>query len=161
MSNQKCKTRLQIVNVNVDDPLFFPFSIKTSKCSCSCNNVNNPWAKLCVSDVVNLVSGINETGQIGWHEMCKFKCRFNRSVCNNIQPWNDDIFRCECKELIDKDGCDKRFLWHPSNWECEYCKSCDFSAYLDFKNCKCKKRLADKLAEEIYLKKIKISKKQG
>ena len=47
--------------------------------------------------------------------MCKFKCRFNRSVCNNIQPWNDDICRCECKELIDKDACDKRFLWHPSN----------------------------------------------
>ena len=30
---------------------------------------------------------------------------------------------------------------------CE-CKSCDFSEYLDYKNCKCKKRLADKLAEK-------------
>ena len=52
MNNQECKVRPQIVNVNVDDPVFFPFSIKTSKCSGSFNNINNPCAKLCVPDVV-------------------------------------------------------------------------------------------------------------
>ena len=52
MNNQECKVRPQIVNVNGDDPVFFPFSIKTSKCSGSCNNINNPLAKLCVTDVV-------------------------------------------------------------------------------------------------------------
>ena len=45
MSNQECKTRPQIVNVNRDEPVFFPFSIKTSKCSGSCNNTNYPYAK--------------------------------------------------------------------------------------------------------------------
>ena len=54
---------------------------------------------------------------------------------------------CECKELIDKGECDKAFVWNPSNYGCEYYKSCDFSEYLDYKNCKCKKRLVDKLAE--------------
>ena len=39
---------------------------------------------------------------------------------------------CECKELIDKGVCDKRFIWNPSNWECEYDKSCDIGKYLDF-----------------------------
>ena len=52
MNNRKCKVRPQIVNVNGDDPMFFPFSIKTSKCSGSCNNINNPYPKLCVPDVV-------------------------------------------------------------------------------------------------------------
>ena len=52
MNNQECRVRPQIVNVNVDDPVFFPFSIKTSKCSGSFNNTNNPCAKLCVPDVV-------------------------------------------------------------------------------------------------------------
>ena len=52
INNQECKVRPQIVNVNGDDPVFFPFSIKTSKCSGSCNNINNPSAKLCVPDVV-------------------------------------------------------------------------------------------------------------
>ena len=52
INNQECKVRLQIINVNGDDPVFFPFSIKTSKCSGSCNNIKNPHAKLYVSDVV-------------------------------------------------------------------------------------------------------------
>ena len=52
MNNQKCKVRPQIVNVNGDEPVFFPFSIKTSKCSSSCNNINNPYVKLCVPDTV-------------------------------------------------------------------------------------------------------------
>ena len=56
--------------------------------------------------------------------------------------------RCECKELIDKGVCDKGFIRNPSNCECECYKSCDFSEYLDYKNCKCKKRLVDKLVEE-------------
>ena len=52
INNQECKVRPQIVNVNGDDPVFFPFSIKTSKCSGSCNNINNPYAKLRVPDIV-------------------------------------------------------------------------------------------------------------
>ena len=45
MSNQKCKTRPQVVNVNGDEPVFFPFSIETSKCSGSGNNIKYPYAK--------------------------------------------------------------------------------------------------------------------
>ena len=52
MNNQECKVRPQIVNVNSDEPVFYPFSIKTNKCSGSCNNINNPYAKMCVPDVV-------------------------------------------------------------------------------------------------------------
>ena len=42
MSNQECRTRPQVANVNRDEPVFFPFSIETSKCSGSCNNINYP-----------------------------------------------------------------------------------------------------------------------
>ena len=52
MNNQECKTRPQVVNVNGDEPVFFLFSIETSKCSGSCNNINHPYAKTCVNDVV-------------------------------------------------------------------------------------------------------------
>ena len=52
MNNQECKVRLQIVNVNSDEPVFYRFSIKTSKCGGSCNNINDPYAKMCVPDVV-------------------------------------------------------------------------------------------------------------
>ena len=156
MTNQGCKVRPQIVSVNGDDPVFFPFSIKTSKCSGSCNNINNPCAKLCVPDVVkkvnvklfNLVSGSNETRRIESHETCKCKYRFNSSVCNNKLRWNDDKCKCECKELINKGVCDKGIICNPSNREGECYKFCDFSEYLDHNSCKWEKGLADKLAEQ-------------
>ena len=52
MNNQEYNVRPQIVNVTSEEPVFFPFSIKTSKCSGSCNNINDPYGKLCVPDVV-------------------------------------------------------------------------------------------------------------
>ena len=42
MNNQECKVRSEIVIV----------SIKTSKCSGICDNINDPFAELCVPDVV-------------------------------------------------------------------------------------------------------------
>ena len=52
MTNKECKVRPEIVNVNSNEPEFYPFSIKTSKCSGSCNNINDPYAKICVLDEV-------------------------------------------------------------------------------------------------------------
>ena len=68
MTNQECKVRPKIVNVNSDVPLFYLFSTK-SKCSGSCNNISDPYSKMCVPDVVknvnikvlNLMSRTNET----------------------------------------------------------------------------------------------------
>ena len=42
----------------------------------------------------------------------------------------------------------KGFIWNPINWERECDKSCDVGEYLDYVNCKCKKRSVDKLVEE-------------
>ena len=44
MINQACKVRPEIINTNSNEPIFYPFSIKTSKYSGSCNNINNPYA---------------------------------------------------------------------------------------------------------------------
>ena len=79
---------------------------------------------------------------------CKCKCRLDASACNNKQRWNEDKCRCECKESINKGMCDKGFIWNPSNCGCEFDRSCDIRKYLDYKNCKCRKRIIDKLAEE-------------
>ena len=150
MNNQGCKIRPEVINVNSDETAFFPFSIKTSKCSGSCNNMNDPFAKLCVPDVVkninlkvfNLISRTNETRHIKFHETCKYKCRLDASIGNNKQRWNEDKCRCESKELIDKGGCDKGFIWNPSSCECECGKLCDIREYLDYENCKCRKKIS-------------------
>ena len=148
MNNQACKVRPEIINVNSNEPVFYAFSIKRSKCNGSCNNMNDPYAKICIPNVVkdlnvkvcNLISRTNET--------CKCKCRLDASVCNNKQCWNDDKCQCECKELIDKGVCDKGYAWNPSNCECECDKSCDVGECLDYEKCKCMKKLVDKLVEE-------------
>ena len=84
-----------------------------------------------------------ETRHIKWHETCKCKCTLDASVCKNKQRWNDDKCPCECKELIDKGVGDERYIWNSSNCECECDKSCDIGEYLDYKNCKCRKKLVD------------------
>ena len=70
------------------------------------------------------------------------------SVCNNKQRWNNDKWRCKCKELIDKQICDKGLICNPNNCEYECYKFCDVGEYLDYKNCKYRKRVIDKLVED-------------
>ena len=117
IKNQECKARPEIININSNNPLFYPFSIKTSKYSGNCNNISDSYAKTCVPDVP---------------EACKCKCRLAEIVCNNKQRWNNDKCRCECKKLIDKGVCDKGLFWNRSNCECECDKSCNFGEYLDY-----------------------------
>ena len=113
MKNQECKVRPETVNINSNNPIFYPFSIKTNKCSGNCNNINDPYARICTPDVVKNLKlfVINNTGMM-----------INVDV--NVKIWNP--INCEC-------GCDK---------------SCDIGEYLDYSNCKCRKKLADLLVEE-------------
>ena len=118
MKNQECKGRLEIIDVNSNNPILYPFSIKTNKSSGNCNNISDPYARICVSDVVknlnvkvfNLMSRTNEMRHIKWHKSCKCICRLDPIICNKKQRWNKDKCRCECKELIDKGACDKGYF---------------------------------------------------
>ena len=147
IKNQAGIVRPEIININSNNPIFYPFSVKINKCSGNCNNINDPYARICVSDTVknlnvkvfNLMSRTNETRQIKWHKKCKCICRLDKIICNNKQKWNKDKCRCECKEFIDKGVCDKGYIFNPSNCECECDKSCNISQYLDYSDSKCKK----------------------
>ena len=156
MNNQECKLITEIIYLNTNEPMFYPYSIKINRCKGSCNTINNPYAKICVPNqikninvkVFNLLSRTNETRHIKWHKTCKCKCTLDASICNNKQRWNDGRCICECKELIDKGTCDKGFIWNPSNCECECDQSCDIGEYLYYANCGCRKKIIDKLVEE-------------
>ena len=111
MITQACKVRPEIINVSSNEPVFYPFSIKTSKCSGSCNNINDPYAKICVPDVVknlnvkvfNLMSRTNETRHIKWHERCKYICKVvitNKfgmmiNVDANVKSWLINVYVIE------------------------------------------------------------------
>ena len=75
MNNQGCQVRLEIINISSNESSFYPYSVKMNKCSGSCNNINDPFAKICAPDVVqniilkvsNLMSRTNETRYIKFH----------------------------------------------------------------------------------------------
>ena len=157
MNNQECKARPKIIDVNNNEPVFYLYSIKVSKCSGSYGSINNPYAKICIPDIIknknvrvfNLMQSANETKQIVRHGTCKCVCRLTSAVCNNKQIWNNEKCRCECKEfLIDKGIYDKGFIWNPSNCICECDNSCGIGEYLDYKSCVCRNSIVEKLVEE-------------
>ena len=90
----------------------------------------------------------NETRSIKWHKTCKCIYRLNNIIYSNKQRWNKDKCRCERKELINKGVCGKGYIFNPSNCKCECDKSCNVGQYLDYSDCKCKRKLFDSLIEE-------------
>ena len=91
MSKEECKLRPEIVNIDSDEPTFYPYSLQINKCSGSCNDINGPYAKICIPNagtninlkVFNLIPRTNETRYIELHETCQSKGRLDASVCNN------------------------------------------------------------------------------
>ena len=52
MKNQEYKLRPEIVYINSNNAMFYPFSVKVNRCSGNCNHINNPYARICVPDIV-------------------------------------------------------------------------------------------------------------
>ena len=52
LNNLQCKTRLTIVNINSDETLFYPFLVSVNKCGESFNNIDDPYALVCLPNKV-------------------------------------------------------------------------------------------------------------
>ena len=50
---QECKVRDVIIN---NDSMLYPFSINVNKCNGNCNNISNPYARLCVPDIIKNIT---------------------------------------------------------------------------------------------------------
>ena len=157
--NQKCTPRPKILDVNegIGEALFHLYNVQVTKCSGSCNTLDNPMAKLCIRNVIKGVNvqvydffmRLNETRNVLWHESCKCACKLNSSVCNNKQIWNSDTCRCDCNEdFAGITSCAKGYTWNPSICECQCDKWCKPGQYLNHKNCVCKIKLIGRLIEE-------------
>ena len=74
INNQECKVRPEVVNVNSNEPVCFPFSIRTSKCSGSCNNINDIRKNIFAS-----LFSVHNTTSLSRHEqVCLMRLRFER-----------------------------------------------------------------------------------
>ena len=104
LKDQKCEVRKMIVD---NDYMTFPYQIKVDKCVGSCNDVENPYFKVCLPDIVknisvkvfDLISGKNVLKNVSFHESCKCTCLLDKKVCDNKQKWNKEKCRCECLEI--------------------------------------------------------------
>ena len=89
--NENCMSTPKIIDLNKNEPVFYPYSIKVNKRSGDCSNINDPMAKSCIPNIVknmnikvfNLLARINETRKIIWHETCKCVCRLTSDICND------------------------------------------------------------------------------
>ena len=56
MKIEECKIREEVINVNTNNPAFYPFNVKVNKYSGNCNNISDPYVRSCVPDVVKNIS---------------------------------------------------------------------------------------------------------
>ena len=104
LKNQECEVRKVIVN---SDYMTSPYKIGVNRYVGSCNDLNNPYFKVCSPDIVknisvkvfDLISQQNNFRNITFHKSCKCDCLLDEKVCNNEQRWNKDKCRCECLEI--------------------------------------------------------------
>ena len=76
MNNQERKITSEIINVNTNERMSYPYSITINKCKGTCNTINDPYTKLCVPDTIkiinvkvfNLMSRSNENRHIEWQK---------------------------------------------------------------------------------------------
>ena len=47
MNNQDSTIRTKTIDINNNEPSCYCYCIEVNKCSSSCNNINDPYAKLC------------------------------------------------------------------------------------------------------------------
>ena len=73
-------------------PVFYPFSIKVNKCSGSCYSIDNPYAKLCVPDVVQNIN-VKVFNLMPWSNQTK-----------HIELVNANVDQIQVFVIINKDG---------------------------------------------------------
>ena len=46
LNNQSCQARPKLVNINSNEPLYYPFSVSVNKIGRSCNTIDDPYAPI-------------------------------------------------------------------------------------------------------------------
>ena len=103
----------------------FLYKIGVNRCVGSCNDINNPYIKVCSPDIVkntgikvfDLISQQNNFRNITFHESCKCGCLLDEKVCNNRQKWNKNKCR---REFLKIEECSDNSCWNVVNCRCEF-----------------------------------------
>ena len=123
LNNQPCQARPTIVDINFNDILFYPLTVKYAE---SFNTIDDSYARVCVSNkvkklilkVYTWISGVNETKYLVQNEWWECKCVLNESVCNSSLKRNQDKCRCGYKKLDHWGSCINCYIWNPNMCDC-------------------------------------------
>ena len=116
-NNQKCEIQPTFINLHPNEYSqefhYYQFTVKLDKCVGSCNIINDLSNKVCVPNkiedlnlnVLDMITGINESKTLTKHISCKCKCKFDKRKCSSNQWWNSNKCRCKCKKhnMCEKD----------------------------------------------------------
>ena len=94
--------RPRLFDLNPVELKCYQFIISLDKCSGS-SNVLSP--KICVPSgtkdinvkAFNVIANKNKAKALTEHILCDCKCKFNSTICNSNQRWNNRTCQCECK----------------------------------------------------------------
>ena len=97
LSNQNCMIQPTLINLHPNEYSqefhCYPFAVKLDRCVGGCNTLNDSSNRACVSNkteglnlnVLNMITGINESKTLTKHVLCVCKCRFDGRKCNSDQ----------------------------------------------------------------------------
>ena len=123
LNDEPCMVKPTLLDLNPVELKHYPFMISLNKFIESCNALS---PKICVpketKDInvkeFNMITNENEDKAMTEHISCDFKCKFNSTICNSNQKWNNITCQCECKNYC---TCKKHYKWNPSTCICEMC----------------------------------------
>ena len=123
LNNEPCMTRPTLIDLNPVEVNFYPFMISLDKCNGICNTVDNLSMKICFPSekmlkclnvkIFNKITSIYEPKTLVKHISCDCKCKFNSTIYNPNQKWNNDICQCECKNY---NKSKKYYIWNLSKY---------------------------------------------
>ena len=67
MKNQECKVREVIIK---NEYMTYPCSIKVNRCNGNCNNISNPYSRVCIPDVIKNIN-VSIFDLISWRNKTK------------------------------------------------------------------------------------------
>ena len=97
LNDEPCMVRPTLIDLNPVELKYYPFMISLNKCTGSCN-VLSP--KICdpkeTKDInikaFNIITNKNEVKAMTKHVSCDWKCKFNSTICNSNQKWNNKTY---------------------------------------------------------------------
>ena len=94
--------RPTLFNMNPNELEYYPFMIRLTKCTGSCNflspklSVPKETKEINVK-AFNMITKKDGAKAMTEHISCDCKCKFNSKTCNSKQKWNNKTYQCECK----------------------------------------------------------------